>query len=286
MTRFTLLDRTVLITGPARGIGAETARHLARRGANVALVGLEPERLEALAAEVGTDRAAWWEADVRDWDALRAATDGAVERFGGIDVAVANAGIAPWGTVETIDPEQFEACLEVNLLGVWRTIRTVLPHVRERQGYLLPIASLAAALHAPLITHYNATKAGVEAFADGLRVELSGTGTDVGVAYFGFIDTDMVRQVETDPLAEALRDPGDSAFSRPVPVEGAAAAIVRGIERRARRVYHPRWILPVLLAPAPFQRLAELQMRREGISGTVAEINARARQLRVGGRVD
>ena len=112
-------DRTVLITGAARGIGAETARRLAARGANLALVGLEPELLGRLADELGAG-AAFWEADVRDAAAVGRAVDGAVERFGGIDVVIANAGIAPpAATVAGADPEAFERVIDVNLLGVW-----------------------------------------------------------------------------------------------------------------------------------------------------------------------
>ena len=76
-----------------------------------------------------------------DTAALKRAVEGTVERFGGIDVVIANAGIAPVGTVATIDPEAFERTIEVNLLGVWRTVRAALPHVIERRGYILPIAS-------------------------------------------------------------------------------------------------------------------------------------------------
>src|SRR5205085_8767788 len=107
---------TVLVTGPARGIGAETARLLAHEGADVALVGLEPDRLEALAAELGPG-AAWFEADVRDLGQLEAAVDGTVRRFGGLDVVIANAGIAAVGTTTTTDPEEFERVLDVNLMG-------------------------------------------------------------------------------------------------------------------------------------------------------------------------
>src|SRR5512134_73946 len=193
-----LRGRTVFITGAARGIGAESARRLAARGANVALAGLEPEELERVARQCGANAAAF-ECDVTDWDALAAAVDGAVERFGGIDVVVANAGIAPAGMTRSIDPRAFERTLDVNLLGVWRTVRSSLPHVIERNGYVLVIASLAAGLHGPGMSAYSASKAGAEAFANSLRVEVKRLGVDVGVAYFGFIDTDLVRSADAHP---------------------------------------------------------------------------------------
>ena len=144
---WSLQGKTILITGAARGIGAETARRLAHRGARVSLVGLEPELLERVARDCGD--AAWFEADVTDRQALGAAVDGTLERFGGIDGVMANAGIAGVGTVRGMDPQAWERIVEVNLLGVYRTVHACLPHVIERKGYILPVASMAAAIHAP-----------------------------------------------------------------------------------------------------------------------------------------
>src|ERR671925_2060834 len=105
--RYDVGSKVVLITGAARGIGAEAARQLYAKGAQLSLVGLEPELLEQRAQELGP-RSAWFEADVTDTEALRRAVDATVERFGGIDVVIANAGIGPMGTVATIDPVAFE----------------------------------------------------------------------------------------------------------------------------------------------------------------------------------
>ena len=236
----------MLITGAARGIGAEAGRQLYAKGAQVSLVGIEPELLEQRARELGP-RAAWFEADVTDVTALERAVEATVERFGGIDVLVANAGIAPIGTVATIDRGAFERTIEINLLGVWRTVRAALPHVAARRGYILPIASLAAALHLPLIAHYAATKAGVEAFSDSLRGELRHTGTKVGVAYFSFIDTDMTRDSLDESPAKMLRENTPGPVRGVASVETAGRAIVRAIERRARTAYAPRWV-PIPLA--------------------------------------
>jgi NAD(P)-dependent dehydrogenase (short-subunit alcohol dehydrogenase family) len=252
-----LSEQTVLITGAARGIGLEVARRLVARGGQVALLGLEPELLEARAAELGP-RAWWHEADVADSAALQAAVDAAVERFGALDAVVANAGVAPNGPIATIDPATFERTIEVNLLGVWRTVRACLPYVIERRGYVLPIASLAAALHLPLMAAYSASKAGVEAFADSLRVEVAHTGTRVGCAYFGFIDTDMVRRGMDRPSGRTARERLRGPLA-PAPVGAAAGAVVRGIERRSRYVVAPRWVLPLLFARTLIQPLTERQ---------------------------
>src|SRR3954453_14534711 len=128
-------NKVVLITGAARGIGAETARRVARKGARVALVGLEPERLEALATELGPDHE-WFEADVTDQESLQAAVDGAVARFGGIDIVLANAGISNNGTVAISPADALVRTIDVNLSGVVRTVCATLPHITERRGYM------------------------------------------------------------------------------------------------------------------------------------------------------
>src|SRR6476646_3650452 len=116
MARTPLAGKTVLITGAARGIGAALARKAAARGARVALVGLEPDLLAAVADGLGPEHL-WIEADVTDPGALEAAVRKTVETFGGLDVVVANAGIAPLGTVATSSARALARTIEVNLIG-------------------------------------------------------------------------------------------------------------------------------------------------------------------------
>jgi short-subunit dehydrogenase len=156
-------DKVVLVTGAARGIGEMTARRLHARGAKLALVGLEPDRLSALADELGEERAA----------------------------------------------------------------------------YLLNVASLAAASHAPLMTSYAASKAGVEGLSNSLRGELATRGVGVGCAYFGFIDTDMVRDAFAHPSTTAMLGLLPSFVRHPVPVDRAVDVIERGIRGRRARVWAP-----------------------------------------------
>src|SRR5215207_3861797 len=243
---WTTRRKTVFITGAARGLGAETARRVAARGANVALVGLEPEELQRIAAQCGTNTA-WFECDVTDNEALEHAVQGTVERFGGIDVVMANAGIAPGGMVRSTDPAAFERTIEINLLGVWRTVRACLPHVIENRGYVLVIASMAAALHGPGMAAYSASKAGAEAFANSLRVELKNLGVDVGVGYFHFIDTDLVRGADEHPAMAGLRLEAPKPFSNTYPLSQAGQAIADGISGRKRWVVVPGWARAVLV---------------------------------------
>ncbi|MBJ7330580.1 MAG: SDR family oxidoreductase [Solirubrobacteraceae bacterium] len=262
--KYDVNGRTVFITGAARGIGAESARRLHGKGANVALVGLEPERLEALAAELGEDRTLVYEADTTDAGALERAAAATVERFGGIDVAIANAGIQRSGAVLTADPDAIERTIEVNLLGVWRTDRAVLPHIVERKGYLLNIASLAAISHAPLMSGYTASKAGVEAFTDALRVETAPTGARIGCAYFGFIDTDIVRGSFAQPSNQAMLKMLPGPIKNPVPLSQAVDAIDKGIERRSARLWAPRFVGPAMVFRGVFQPLSEWRMIKFG----------------------
>jgi NAD(P)-dependent dehydrogenase (short-subunit alcohol dehydrogenase family) len=261
-TPFDVNGRAVFITGAARGIGAESARRLHGKGANVALVGLEPERLEELAAQLG-DRAAYFEVDVTDYEALQRAVRGTIERFGALDVAIANAGVQFNGALATAPVEQVERVLSVNLLGVWRTDRAVIEHISARQGYLLNISSLSAITHAPLLGAYSTAKAGVEALSDALRLETLPSGARVGCAYFGFIDTDLVRGGFAGPSGQAARSQMPGFIGRPAPVSKAIDAIEDGIERRAARVWAPRWVGPMLALRGIVQPLIERGVERD-----------------------
>ena len=255
--RWSLPGKTVLITGAARGIGAESARRLAAAGAHIALAGLEPEELERVAAQCGPE-AAWFECDVTDQGAVERVVAAVVERFGGIDVVMANAGIAPAGMVRSTDPAAFDATVEVNLLGVWRTVRAALPHVIERRGYVLVIASLAAVVAAPGMAAYSASKAGAEAFANTLRSELRHLGVDVGVGYFSFIATDLFAGGEAHPVYGGLRKALGGPLAKSYPVSTVGEAVVRGVEQRRRWVLVPGWLRAVLLARGPLGLLADL----------------------------
>jgi NAD(P)-dependent dehydrogenase (short-subunit alcohol dehydrogenase family) len=260
--RFDVNGRTVFITGAARGIGAETARRLHAKGANVALVGLEPDLLEELAANLG-DRAAAYEVDVTDFAALERAVRATIERFGAIDVGIANAGVQFNGALATTPVEQIERTLSVNLLGVWRTDRALIEHITAQRGYLLNISSLSAITHAPLLGAYSTAKAGVEALSDSLRLETLPSGARVGCAYFGFIDTDLVRGGFAGPSGEAARSQMPGFIGRPAPLSKAIDAIEDGIERRAARVWAPRWIGPMLALRGIVQPIIELGVMRD-----------------------
>ena len=236
--------QSILITGAAHGIGAEVARRLAARGARVSLVGLGADELRRVAADC--PGAIVFDADVTDREALDAAVAGTVEAFGGIDTVIANAGIGAPGFVRTMDPESFERVIEVNLIGVWRTIRACLPHVIERRGYILPVASMAAIAPAPGLAAYGAAKSGVEALGDALRIEVLGFGVRVGVAYFSWIDTELVRGADRTELGS-----GDAEHAQ----GPARAHLPRERGGRGGRARHR--------APQPDRRLPALADRAD-----------------------
>jgi NAD(P)-dependent dehydrogenase (short-subunit alcohol dehydrogenase family) len=260
--RFDVNGRTVFITGAARGIGAATAERLHGKGANVALVGLEPDLLEQNAARLG-DRAAVFEADVTDLGSLERAVSGTVARFGAIDVAIANAGLAFTGSLATAPIEQVERTMAVNYLGVWRTDRAVIAQITERRGYLLNISSLSSIANAPLMGPYASTKAAVEVLTNVLRMETAPSGARVGCAYFGFIDTDLVRASFAMASTQLLQRSSPGFITRPAPLSKAIDAIERGVERRSARVWAPRWLGPMLIARGLIQPLIERSVGKD-----------------------
>ena len=276
--RYDVAGKVVFVTGAARGLGLEAARRLHALGASVALVGLEPDELEKRAAELG-ERAWWHEADVTSLEAMEAAVAGAVERFGGIDVVIANAGIGANGTVASIDPAAFDRTIEVNLLGVFRTVRPALPHVTARRGYVLVVASASALVHTPMMAAYTASKAGAEAFGDALRVEVAHTGTRVGVAYFSLIETDMVRRGFDRPSAKLGQKKLGGPFSSWAPISAVGDAIVEGVTTRARHVLVPKSLRPVLYLRSFIQPLMEWRTRRAGVDEVVRLAEQEATEL-------
>jgi NAD(P)-dependent dehydrogenase (short-subunit alcohol dehydrogenase family) len=238
--RYDLSGRVALVTGPARGIGEAVARGLAAGGARLALVGLERGRLEAMAVELGPGHA-WFECDVTQQAALDRAVSGTVESLGGIDVVVANAGIGSFGTVAAMPLEAQARVIEVNLVGVLRTVVATLPLVTARRGYYLLVSSAAALVATPGLAAYSASKSGVEQLGNALRLELAGKGVGVGVAHPGWIDTDLVRDARQDLKAfDEIVCRLPAPFQTVTSPRDCAAALVGAIEGRRRKVFVPR----------------------------------------------
>jgi NAD(P)-dependent dehydrogenase (short-subunit alcohol dehydrogenase family) len=272
--RYSLDGKVALLTGAARGIGFATARLMHARGASIAVVDLDQDQASDAAERIGP-RALAVAADVTDSAAMEAAVRATVDAFGGIDVAVANAGIAPPPrTMNAMGSEAFERVMDVNLWGVWRTVRATMPHVIERQGHMVLIASVYAFANGVLASPYATAKAGVEALGRSLRLELAPHGASATVGYFGFVDTRMVQDAFEDQVARRMEDRIPRAFLSRIEPADAAAALVRGVERRAPRVIAPaRWrplfALRGVLGPA----LDRLMERDAQIADIVREVD-------------
>jgi NAD(P)-dependent dehydrogenase (short-subunit alcohol dehydrogenase family) len=237
------IDQVILITGGARGIGAETAKALAARGARLILTDLDQAALDATAAEIGVDKVHAVVADVCDLASMEAAVAAGVERFGRLDSVIANAGIASYGSVLHTDPAAFKRVMDINVLGVFHTARAALPALIETKGYFLVVSSLAAFAAAPGLAAYNASKAGAEHFANAFRMEVAHQGVTVGCAHMSWIDTPLVRDAKSDlPAFQELLAKLPYPLGKTTDVESCVKAFVKGIEKRSRHVYCPGWV--------------------------------------------
>ncbi len=242
MPLYDLNGKVALVTGAARGIGFETARHMHLRGASVAVLDLDGGEAREAAERIGP-RAIGLAADVTDQNAMFATVAEVVERFGGLDVAVANAGIAQkrFATVRGISGEEWERVFEVDLLGVWRTVRAALPQIVERQGQMVVVSSVYAFANGMGNTPYAVAKAGVESLGRALRVELAPHGASATVAYFGWVDTKLVQDAFAQEDGSRIRELSPDWLLKRITPEEAGAGLVRGIEERAPRVFVPKW---------------------------------------------
>jgi NAD(P)-dependent dehydrogenase (short-subunit alcohol dehydrogenase family) len=257
-----LSGRTALITGGASGIGAALAAALTARGARVGLIDREAEPLSAVRERLPGAVSAV--ADVRDRDGLSGAVEEVAGRLGGLDIAVANAGIATGGPLRLVGTESVEDTIDVNLLGIWRTVRAAIPFVMDRpDGYILLTASAAALAPTPGLGAYSASKAGVEALGRTLRAELAPHGVRVGVGYYLFLATPMVAHGEEMATFRESKAQMPGPISRTYPLEPAIEATVAGIERRARIVCYPRFIRAMMAVRGLLDNpLSDLMLRR------------------------
>ncbi|MFD8275146.1 SDR family oxidoreductase [Streptomyces flaveolus] len=285
MTGSPLRDRTVVVTGAARGLGAALALECARRGARLALLGHEKPRLDAVAAALPAPALAL-EVDVTDAAALDAAAHQVRARLGPPSVVVANAGIAEGGPFAGSDPAEWRRVIDVNLTGSAQTARAFLPDLFRTSGYNLQIASTASLGAAPMMSAYCASKAGVEAFTHALRAEVAHHGVAVGIAYLNWIDTDMIRDADRYAVLRELRAHMPAPARRTYPPEFVAARLVRAVERRSTSVYVPGWLRLAQLA-RPALPSAVMRVSRRELPGLEAAGDMTATgPLGAGGRAD
>lgn len=246
MGTYNLTGRSVIVTGASGGIGSATTRALVNRGATVTLVDLSQDAVDAVASTLPANRVLARAADVTSIEQMTAVTQAAVDCFGRVDVVFANAGIAndPPTTLAAADLDAYEKVIEVDLLGVIRTIKPALPEIIRNKGYVLITASIYAFFNGVINSAYAASKAGVEMLGRSLRLELASEGASAGVLYPGWVATPIAdatrghNEAVTEIKARVFRGPLGT-FIEP---EQIAAAVVAGIEARAPRIIEPkRW---------------------------------------------
>jgi NAD(P)-dependent dehydrogenase (short-subunit alcohol dehydrogenase family) len=185
--------------------------------------------------------------------------------------------------VLNVDPAAFKTLIDVNVMGVFHTVRASLPSVIERRGYVLIVSSMAAYAGLAGGASYSLSKAGVEHFANALRLEVAHLGVDVGSAHMSWIDTPLVREShELASLHEMIgRLPGP--LSKTTSVEKCGEAFVKGIEGRKRQVNVPGWVGAMRwLRPLLTSRLGESSTRKaipELLPRLDAEVAARGRSM-------
>jgi NAD(P)-dependent dehydrogenase (short-subunit alcohol dehydrogenase family) len=265
MSRYDLTGKVALVTGGARGIGLATARALIARGASVAIVDLDGAAVNRAAADLHDTRALGLAADVTDRSAMQHAVATAVERFGGLDIVVANAGIASRvATFRATSPETLERVLDVNLMGTARTVDAALGEIIRREGHVVLVSSIYAFMNGAGAVPYAMSKAAVEQLGRALRVELRQHGAGVSVAYFGFIDTEMIRQaLDRDPLAHSMLKALPRPLHKRLAPSVAGEAIVRGIERRRPRIIRPRRWAPMSVLRGILGPFTDAQLERD-----------------------
>jgi len=257
-----LSGHIVLITGAASGIGAATAMEVLAQGGTPVLVDCDAEPLAATAAQCGTD-VLHLLADVTDLSAMEGVVAATLARYGRIDVVFANAGVAAFGPMAYVDPMAWKRCFEVNVFGVFHTVRAAIPAIVDARGYVLINASVSSFAHPPVMSAYAASKSALEAMADSWRIELASHGVDVGVMHAGWVRTPLVTEGALHPGFVRLRATMPGPLNSETMPGDAARAIVRGMQRRKSRIWIPAWmrLLFALRALLHFP-FAERELRR------------------------
>ena len=231
----------VLITGAASGIGAATAIEVSTQGGIPVLVDCDAQPLALMAQQCG-DGTLYLVADVADLSAMHAVVAQTLAVHHRIDVVFANAGVAAFGPVAYVDPQAWQRCVEVNVFGVFNTVRSALPALVQQRGYVLINASVSSFAHPPAMSAYAASKSAVEAIGNVLRLELQAHHVGVGVMYAGWVSTPLVAEGALHPGFVRLRATMPAFLNRETSAQDTARVIVQAMSKRQPRIFVPSWL--------------------------------------------
>jgi NAD(P)-dependent dehydrogenase (short-subunit alcohol dehydrogenase family) len=242
MTSADPTGRVAFITGGASGIGLAVATLLQQRGMRLALMDLTDSALQAALAQLGGAEVLTVIGDVTRPEDCQRAVALAVQRFGGIDLCWANAGIGALAPLRHANAPEWMQVVQVNVFGVLHTVQAALPQLIARRGQIAVSASVASLGHAPGMSAYAASKAAAEAMCDSWRIELAHHGVDVTCIHPLWVTTPMVERGRTSRAFARLRQSMAGPMGRETPLAVAAPLIAAGLLERRRRVFVPGWV--------------------------------------------
>lgn len=234
-------DKVVLVTGGASGIGAAVAALLHGSGARLALVDIDQANVAHTARSIGPTVLALT-GDVTRLADMQRAVAHTVQALGRIDMVWANAGIASFGPVASTDPTAWVRNIEVNLVGVFNTVHAALPEVQRQRGHVAVTASAASFVNAPCMSAYSATKSGVEALCNSLRIEVAHQGVTVGAIHPSWVATPLIDKAVQLTAFKRLREALPAPLRGDMPLSAAADIVARGLCERRDRVYAPGYV--------------------------------------------
>ena len=277
-----LPGKIALVTGGARGIGAATVEKLLAAGASVAVVDRDiPEHT------LTSERVLLLSADVTDYEAMVECVRRTVEKFGALDIVIANAGITPPpSTIRAIDRNVFDTVMAVNFGGVLNTVRACADDIVAGGGHIMLVSSCAAFTPGMGGAPYMVSKAAVEQLGRALRIELAAVGATAGLAYYGVVDTELARgTLDENPLGVRIGKLLPWPLNRRLSSDRAAELLVRSVcARRARLIAPAVWLPYFWLRGILDPVLAWKLTRDRTVAKIMRELEETAAQDRIPGR--
>jgi NADP-dependent 3-hydroxy acid dehydrogenase YdfG len=204
-----IAGKVIVITGASSGMGEAAARHLAAKGASVALAARRTDRIETVAAEINQagGKALAVATDVTRLEDVRRLVDTAVETYGRIDVLINNAGVMPLSPVERLKTDEWDRMIDVNLKGALNGIAAALPYMKDQKsGHIISTASVVAYKVFPASAVYSATKFAVRALSEGLRQEVKPFNIRTTVISPGAVRTELLEHISETDIQSANQD--------------------------------------------------------------------------------